>query len=302
MLKLVEIDNMKGRCYNNQIEENFKLKLYEPGKDDFQDIRDHIHRECKSETTAKHYIYYMQRVYTFCHKYEIDPFNPTTEDIYQFFDYKDHWSPYTKNVALAAIRYYYNKINNKGLIIKLNLIMPEAKTYVLSKPTLQLFFESIENIYDRTVLQFKYSCGIRSTELVNLRWADINFDTLHGMVYNTKNHTDGVIFFLYKGAEILKQLKYYRFNYKDGDFIFPTIRNRGHLWSLCNKWAKKFGDENITPHTMRHCFATHLADLGYSNFKLKALMRQKSVKSLERYTHIAEFHTLYALPMQNPLG
>lgn len=302
-MELVSLENMKvGRGINEEIQQNFKLKLYEPGKDDFQDIKDHIHRECKRESTAIHYIYYMQKVYTFLRKYEIDPFNPTTENIYQFFDYYDHWSPHTKNLALAAIRYYYNKINNKGLIINLNLIMPETETYVLNKQKLQLFFDSITNIYDRTVLQFKYSCGIRSSELINLKWGDINFDTLTGMVYKTKNHTDGIIYFLYKGEEILKQLKYYRFNYKDGDFIFPTIRNRGILWNLVNKWAKKFGDENITPHTMRHCFATHLADIGFTNFQLKAALRQKSIKSTERYTHIAELNKMLTLPKLRPLG
>lgn len=286
-IKILDQENINKIDKEKDNPKFITLVVPDEAKDDFQKIRDCIKRESKSEHTANHYIKYMQKFYRFCQIHEMDFINPTVENIYQFFDYNENWSPTTKQTALQAIRLYYNKLGNKGLIINLNIKIVKNDPHVLTPKRLKEFFDSIPNEYDRLILQLKYSSGIRSTELINLRWGDINFDMATGMVYDTKNGTDRVIYFIYKGKELLNQLKEYRGSAKDSDFIF-RLKDRVAVWNLVHKYAKKFGDTDITPHTLRHCFGTHCALKDVNPHKIKLFMGHASLQSQEIYVHLAE--------------
>lgn len=301
-LRIVDPEDCKNKYEQPENKASSRRKTFD--KSPIIELDKHLRRENKNRNgnTCVTYEKYLIKFFRYCKYNEIDQEHPKVDDIYDFFDLHPKWSCGTKRSALSAFRKYYNKCRNLGLIINMDLPYEEKPLFYISSEELEAFFNSIENPYDRLILLFKYSSGIRSTELINMRWADINIDTARGMLYNTKNRTDRVILFLYNGKDLLQQLKEYRGSAKDGDFIFPNMYNDKLLWHMCHKYAVKFGNPKITPHNLRHAFATHLAEVGKTGFQITALLGQKHVKSAEKYINLVKSNKLPELVDENPLN
>lgn len=302
ILPIVDVTAMKSKYEQPENKASKRNRTFDNSP--FVILSKHLRRENKNQNgnTCATYDKYLVKFFRYCKYNEIDPENPTVENIYDFFDLHPDWACGTKRSALSAFRKYYNKCRNLGLIINMDLPYEEKPLVYISSEELEAFFNSIENPYDRLILLFKYSSGIRSTELANMRWGDINIDTAKGMLYNTKNRTDRVILFLYNGKDLLQQLKEYRGSAKDGDYIFPNIYNDKLLWYMCHKYAVKFGNPKINPHNLRHAFATHLAEIGLTPYEITALLGQKHVKSSEKYINLIKSNKLPDLVDKNPLN
>ena len=148
---------------------------------------------------------------------------------------------------------------------------------------------------DRTMLEVLYATGLRVTELINLKVSQVNLN--QGVVRVIgKGDRERLIPL---GEESQKWLQ----QFVDGargeillerqtDYLFPTRRGdrmtRQAFWHIIKRYAKKAGiDKDLSPHTLRHAFATHLLNHGADLRVVQMLLGHSDLSTTQIYTHVA---------------
>ncbi|HIL94179.1 MAG TPA: site-specific tyrosine recombinase XerD, partial [Cycloclasticus sp.] len=149
---------------------------------------------------------------------------------------------------------------------------------------------------DRAMLELLYASGLRVSELVGLKLTEINFR--QGLVRVTgKGNKDRLV---PVGEEALDWLQNFMLQWRleilaerKTDFVFPTNRGTGMtrqaFWHLIKRYAAKAGvNKVISPHTLRHAFATHLLNHGADLRVVQLLLGHSDLSTTQIYTHIAK--------------
>jgi len=144
-----------------------------------------------------------------------------------------------------------------------------------------------KNIKHKLVLMFLYYAGLRLSEVINLKWQDIDFnrDVIH--VKRAKGEKHRVIFLHPKLKETLKE-----YGIKNYGFVLKSERGKKYcpktIQEIVKKASRKAGiNKRVTPHTLRHSFATHLLVAGADIRYIQQLLGHKSLRTTQVYTHIA---------------
>ena len=152
---------------------------------------------------------------------------------------------------------------------------------------------------DASILELLYATGVRVSELVSLNVQDIDFE--EGFIRAWGKGAKERIVYLY--PEALSNLREYiggpraeLVSNKKGETAL-YINNRGErltrqwVWNVLKTAAKKSGiDPKITPHTLRHSFATHLLQNGASLRHVQELLGHSSISTTQVYTHLTDSH------------
>jgi integrase/recombinase XerD len=161
-----------------------------------------------------------------------------------------------------------------------------------------------EGIRDRAVLEIMYATGLRVSELVNLKTADV--DLLAGLVvcYGKGNKQRRVplgksaIHWLQQYAAMKagygKQSSPYIFLHRGRQFT------RQIAWAMIKRHAEAAGIKNVSPHTLRHSFATHLLQHGADSRSVQALLGHSDISTTQIYTHITDMHLRSAYDRHHP--
>ena len=135
-------------------------------------------------------------------------------------------------------------------------------------------------------VRFLVRTGWRSGEVLGLRWNEIDLARRTAILSDTK--TGRSLRPLSNAAcDVLRSLP------RSGDFVFPATSGEGHLRGFPQIWARKivvFSElpQGVTPHTLRHSFASLAADLGYSEPTIAALIGHQGRTITSRYVHSAD--------------
>jgi integrase/recombinase XerD len=147
---------------------------------------------------------------------------------------------------------------------------------------------------DRTMLEVLYATGLRVSELVNLRQDQINLD--QGVIRIGKGDRERLIPL---GEGAIRALKEFSGSARDeilldrqSDYLFPTRRGdrmtRQAFWHIIKRHARKAGIVTaLSPHTLRHAFATHLLNHGTDLRVLQMLLGHSDLSTTQIYTHVA---------------
>jgi len=161
-----------------------------------------------------------------------------------------------------------------------------------------------EGIRDRAMLEIMYATGLRVSELVNLKTADV--DLLAGLVvcYGKGNKQRRVplgksaIHWLQQYAAMKsgygKQTSPYIFLHRGRPFT------RQIAWAMIKRHAETAGMKNVSPHTLRHSFATHLLQHGADSRSVQALLGHSDISTTQIYTHITDIHLRRAYDRHHP--
>lgn len=187
-----------------------------------------------------------------------------------------------------ALKFFYENVLRQKFDERIPLAKNKGKLpVVLSKEEVQAMIESSVNLKHRLVLMFLYYTGMRLNEIVNLRWEDIDFDREVIHLKITKGEKERVVFL----HEKLRQFIDY-FNLKKEGIVF--ISNLGKKYNkrtiqmIVGKAASKAGiKKKVTPHTMRHSFATHILEGGADIRHIQKLLGHASLQTTQIYTHVA---------------
>lgn len=186
--------------------------------------------------------------------------------------------------AYFALKFYFENVLGEGFREKIPLAKNKEKLpVVLGKSEVMRMIDSTSNLNHKYVLMFLYYAGLRLDELINLKESDIDYE--RGLIHlkKTKGSKDRVIFL----HDRLKEIKILN----EGN-IFLT--NRGSKYTkrtvqeIVKVAARKANiKKRVTPHTLRHCFATHLLEGGADIRYIQKLLGHKDLKTTQIYTHIA---------------
>jgi site-specific recombinase XerD len=155
-----------------------------------------------------------------------------------------------------------------------------------------------------------YAAGLRVSELVNLRVTDIDRQRQLICVRQGKGHKDRQVML---SPKLLETLQFYWKKYRPMTWLFPGQRPERPItqitvWRICQQ-ARAAAQlvKPVSPHTLRHCFATHLLEEATDLRRIQILMGHRNLKTTARYMHVSNLAVrstvspLDRLPYSDPL-
>jgi len=222
-----------------------------------------------------------------------EPKDITEKDIKQYFaDLTDKTlTNKTISLKLSALKFYYDGILNKKIVNlkppKISKKIPE----VLSKEEIRNLIASSPTEKSKLIIKLLYSTGLRVSELVNLKLKDLNLKTRESWVRSGKGSKDR---FFQLPPNLMEDLNKHISTLKEnGTYLFPgknkTLTTR-NIQKILLKAAEKAGiNKRVTPHKLRHSFATHLLESGVDIRYIQALLGHSSISTTEIYTHVSPY-------------
>ncbi len=197
-----------------------------------------------------------------------------------------------QNQRINAIKFYYEKILGKEKqYYSLHRPKKEYKLpKVLSKNEMKRIFNSCNNIKHRCILMLIYSAGLRRSELIDLEIPDIDSER---MVVNIRGAKGKKARISLLSENTLHLLRDYYISYKPKVYLFEGPKGGKYsptsIANILKKSARKSGiTKNVTPHMLRHSFATHLLEQGTDLRYIQELLGHNSSKTTEIYTHVSK--------------
>lgn len=196
-----------------------------------------------------------------------------------------------QNQRINAIKFYYEKIlGREKQYYKLHRPRKEHHLpKVLSKNEIKRIFISTTNIKHKSILMLLYSAGLRRSELLNLTIFNIDSERMIIHILGAKGRKDRISLL---STDLLKLLREYYKIYKPVKYLFEGRNGSPYspssVANILKKGAKLAGiQKNVTPHMLRHSFATHLLEQGTDLRYIQELLGHNSSKTTEIYTHVS---------------
>lgn len=259
------------------------------------DIEKAIARECKrrgfSEMTLKTYLYSINKFLKFTNK----PINQISKrDVRLFLEHlsEKEKAGNTMNTYHMAIKFLFQDVLDKKIQINIKYSkIPKTLPIALTKEEIKSLINSIENLKHKLMIQLMYSAGLRVSELLNLKVEDLKIDDGCGFARKGKGKKDRLFII----ADSLKQdLKNFICSKKINEYNYLFTSTKGKQYSIRSpqciiKDARKKAciNKRVTCHTLRHSFATHLIENGYSISEVQSLLGHKSPETTFVYVHAA---------------
>ena len=200
------------------------------------------------------------------------------------------------NSALSAFKFFYRQILNRDTAREQKRPRQDKRLpVVFSKAEIKKIFDSVLNPKHRLLLMTGFASGLRVSELVNLRRQNVDFSRKVIRVVAGKGRKDRETIM---SETAYVALKYYYNRYRITDWIFPGADPSRHLsirtaqQIFKNALKKASIDKKASIHSLRHTFATHLLESGTDITYIKELMGHGSIRTTERYTHVAKRKSL----------
>lgn len=159
---------------------------------------------------------------------------------------------------------------------------------MLSEEEIRLLFENTHYIKHRCMLMLLYAAGLRRSELLRLKPADIDASRKLIYVRGGKGGKDRVTLFPARAYEIIREYlelikpREWLFEGPDGNPYSATSLN-----NIIRRSAQRAGiRKHVSAHTLRHTFATHLLEAGADLRYIQSLLGHESSKTTERYTQV----------------
>jgi site-specific recombinase XerD len=208
---------------------------------------------------------------------------------------------------LSCIRSFVKFLSDHGIKIKLNVKSPRLDRKlpkILTIEEISYLLDRVRNEdlpsrfprRDRAIFELLYATGVRCSELVNIKLQDFNLQEKSMYVFG-KGRKGRVVLFGRKAAQGIKEYfqkerafllgqngdeRYLFLNYKGSQI---TVRSVQRVFEMFRKFLKV--DRELTPHKVRHSFATHMLHQGVDLRVIQELLGHKTLSTTEIYTHVS---------------
>ena len=161
---------------------------------------------------------------------------------------------------------------------------------VLSPAEVAALFQSTPNLKHRAILMTIYGAGLRVSELTNLRVTDIDSQRQIISIRQAKGHKDRQVML---SPRLLELLRTYWKSYRPKSWLFPGKTpehpiTQTTVWHICKQACEAAHlAKPVSPHTLRHCFATHLLEEATDLRRIQILLGHRNLKTTARYLHVS---------------
>lgn len=208
------------------------------------------------------------------------------------------FAPSTVTQHLAALRFFYVKTLKKAWSITETPYPKKAVRLptILSQEEVARLIDAAHPPLHRTLLMALYATGLRRAELAQLKVRDVDSQRMVIHVQGGKGRKDRDVLL---SARLLDELKRHwrRLQRKPSQWLFPG--NRDHtsdkpittkvIWDACRNATKRAGiTKHVHPHTLRHCFATHLLEAGADLRIIQTLLGHSDLEETTIYLHLSQ--------------
>ena len=235
----------------------------------------------------------------------------TKQDINNFLreETRKKRSNRTKARVIASLRQFYNYLLETNLIMESpmeNVNAPRIERSLpdfLTKKEIQVLFSvfdegNILELRDKTLFELLYASGLRISEACYLLISDIDMENMLVQVRGKGDRERLVPFGEIAKDLLVRYLKTARdqiLKDKHSDFVFVSKKdisiNRKSVWRLLKKYMDRAKiKKNITPHTLRHSFATHLLQNNADLRSVQELLGHIDISTTQIYTHVSPVH------------
>jgi integrase/recombinase XerD len=278
----------------NQI--RFKITVSLPSAEGIEAIekfKQYLRSKRYSESTITTYSEALKSFFTFFNSKSINLI--TNEDIICYNnDYvlKNKLSASYQNQVVNAVKLYFKTIKDTMIEVEKIHRPKRAKVLpnVLSKEEVKKILDAHSNLKHKAMLSMIYSCGLRRSELLNLKFSDIDSKRNIVIIRQSKGKKDRITPL---SAKILDLLRRYYKEYSPKTYLFEgqeknTQYSARSLEEVLKKSVKLASiNKPVTLHWLRHSYATHLLESGTDLRYIQELLGHNSSKTTEIYTHVS---------------
>ncbi len=259
----------------------------------------HIKNKNYSDNTVNSYLTDLYYFYLFIKK-DLD--KTTEEDIRDYIEYLNLKKEKASSVRrkISTLKSFYKFLYKNNYIDKKNYPLNRTATPKLEKrlpkfvyynDLLEIINESSkdkDSIRDRLIIEMLYATGVRVSELVSIKVKDIDFNNRR-IVVTGKGNKMRVVYYGEYAEEVLKE--YLNVHYRNTDYLFVNSRgeqltDRGVRYIIDKIMEKLAIKVHVTPHVLRHTFATDMLNNGCDIKVVQELLGHTSLKATEIYTHV----------------
>jgi len=190
-------------------------------------------------------------------------------------------SPNTVALVKAALKFYYDEVLKKGIV---NIKTPKAEKHlptVLTKEEIKTLIDGAKTAKSKFIIMLLYASGLRLSESLNLRTKDLEIGQKIGWVRKGKGNKDRVIILsdslikALNGLNLDLKTDAYLLTNKNGQPLTPR-----NVQKIVARAAKNAGiNKKVSPHTLRHSFATHLLESGTDIRKIQELLGHSNLQT-----------------------
>ena len=246
----------------------------------------------REENTRRSYVEAVARFAAYFHK---SPDQLGKDHVRRYLLYlieDQHLAETSVNSTYWALRFLYDEVlGRKGLIDDVSRPKDRKKLpAIANQDEIRQLFSAIKNIKHRTMLTVALDAGLRAAEISRLKIVDIDSQRMLIRVRQGKGKKDR---YVNLSPQLLELLRSYWLVRRPKEWLFPGQSvskhiSPVHLTNICRDYRNRANlKKAITPHMLRHTFATMLLDAGENIRKIQLLLGHRSVKTTALYTHVS---------------
>jgi integrase/recombinase XerD len=204
---------------------------------------------------------------------------------------QEQWSSSLQNQIINAIKYFYENVLNQSRTV---YDLPRAKKEyklpsVFAEEEIKNIIDSLDNLKHKCMISLAYSCGLRVSEIVNMKLYDIDSKRMVITVRQGKGKKDRQVML---SSKLLELMRLYFIAYKPKLWLFEgqfgeQYSPRSVQLVLKSAKAKAGVKKRGSIHALRHSFATHLLEGGIDLISIKELLGHSSLSTTSIYTHVS---------------
>lgn len=263
-------------------------------------MHEELVRRNYAESSIRSYLRIVQQFQQYCRK-RLDRLGP--DDLRRYHAYlleERKLAVRTVVQHVAAIRFLYSKTLKRR---DMKEDLPYPRNYrrrlpvVLSPEEAMRLIDSARNLFHRAMLMTLYSCGLRRAELCRLRVSDIDSQRMMIRIVQGKGNVDREVPL---SPKLLETLRLYWRWMRPKTYLFPGVAKGWRadkpitskmVWAAVQYAAKRAGfDKHISPHTLRHSYATHQLEAGIELKRLQVLLGHEDLATTSLYLHLSKKH------------
>lgn len=270
-------------------------------------INDFISYISKKNYSVNTYTSYINDLYYFYIFIKKDLTKVTFEDIKDYLEHLNLNKKKTSSIRrkISSLKSFYkflyknNYINKKDYpLTKIAYPKMEKKLpkFIYYNDLLEIINESSKDkdgVRDRLIIEMLYATGVRVSELINIKINDIDFNNRRIIVLG-KGNKERIVYYGEYAEEVLKEyMKTHE--RKNHNYLFVNskggkLTDRGVRYIIDNIMSKLSVKTHVTPHVLRHTFATDMLNNGCDIKVVQELLGHSSLKATEIYTHVTNEH------------
>lgn len=255
-----------------------------------QKLSDYMRYKRYSENSIKNYVSCIGKFLQHFEKEATKPSEISSEKIKKFLS--NLTGSNTHKAYLCAINLFYAKIGNQPHKLDKVEYPKQSKKLpiVLSQDEIQRMFNVCHNLKHKVILTLLYSCGLRVSELINLKWCNIDRSRMIINIIGAKGNKDRQVAL---SASIIPLLEKYYYQYKSKEYIlngqFRPQYSETSVLNIVKYLGVKAGiKKRIYTHLLRHCTFTHMVESGTDINLIQRLAGHSNVKTTMIYCHLSD--------------